>query len=98
MAMTQTKEGGTVRLMDSIEDAGNASLEAMRRLADTVDGVFPHLGSDEGPRRKIIDSAFKMTEQLVSTSTRLAQKILEVTDTEIGGTDEKPTPTARAQR
>src|SRR5664279_3495914 len=31
-----------------------------------------------GPRQKIIDSAFKMTEQLVGTSTQLAEKIVKV--------------------
>ncbi|HXX90733.1 MAG TPA: hypothetical protein VEI83_10990 [Acidimicrobiales bacterium] len=95
MAVTQGKEGGTARLMDSIEEAGTASLEALRRFADTVDSVFPHLGADEGPRRKIIDSAFKMTEQLVSTSTQLAQKILEVTETEIGGSDKRTTQSTK---
>ena len=95
MNVSQTKEGGAARLMDSIEEAGNTSLEALRKFADTVDSLFPHLGTDDGPRRKIIDSAFKMTEQLVSTSTRLAQKILEATENEIGGSDQKSTPSTK---
>ena len=95
MALTQTKEGGPARLMDTIEEAGTTSLEAIRRFADTVDSVFPHLGADEGPRRKMIDSAFKMTEQLVSASTRLAQRILELTETEVGGSDHNVTPPAK---
>jgi hypothetical protein len=73
-------ESGATRLIDTIEHAENVSLEAVRNFLDTVDGVFPHLGSDDGPRRKIIDSAFKMTEQLVSTSTGLAKNILDATE------------------
>jgi hypothetical protein len=39
---------------------------------------------DGGPRRKIIDSAFKMTEELVGTSNKLAQKIVRVTEDALG--------------
>ena len=95
MALTQSTEGSAARLLDTIEEAGTASLEALRRFADTVDGVFPHLGADEGPRRKIIDSAFKMTEQLVSNSTRLAKRILDVTEPEVGGAAPKVTRSAK---
>jgi hypothetical protein len=31
---------------------------------------------DNGPRQQIIDSAFKMTEELVRASTQLAEKIV----------------------
>ena len=34
----------------------------------------------DGPRRKIIDSAFKMTEQLVGASNQLAQRVVKVTE------------------
>jgi hypothetical protein len=89
MSPTQAKEDGATRLIDTIERAENASLEAVRNFLDTVDSVFPHLGSDEGPRRKIIDSAFKMTEQLVSTSTGLAKNILDVTAKALSDSDQK---------
>ena len=39
-------------------------LESVRKLIDTVDSVFPDV-TEDGPRRTIIDSAFKMVEQLV---------------------------------
>jgi hypothetical protein len=90
MSPTQAKEdGAATRLFDVIEHAESASLEAVRNFLDTVDSVFPHLGGDEGPRRKIIDSAFKMTEQLVSTSTGLAKNILDVTEKALGESDQK---------
>jgi len=88
-------EGGTTRLIDTIEHAEHASLEAVRNFLDTVYGVFPHLGGDEGPRRKIIDSAFKMTEQLVSTSTGLAKNILDVTEKALSEAEEKSTSSTK---
>ena len=78
MAGTREQQGGTVRLLDTIDDAEHGALEAVRKFLDTVDETFPAL-SDDRPRRKIIDSAFKMTEELVSASNRVAQNILDVT-------------------
>ncbi len=89
------KETGTTRLVDTIEHAEHASLEAVRSFLDTVNGVFPHLGGDDGPRRKIIDSAFKMTEQLVSTSTGLAKNILDLTEKALSERDEKSTSSTK---
>ena len=89
MSPIESKEDGATRLIDTIESAENASLEAVRKFLDTIDGIFPHLGNDEGPRRKIIDSAFKMTEQLVSSSTRLAKNILDVTEKALSESDQK---------
>ncbi len=89
MSPTQTNEDGGSRLIDVIEHAENASLEAVRNFLDTVDSVFPHLGGDDRPRRKIIDSAFKMTEQLVSTSTGLAKNILAVTEKALSESEQK---------
>jgi hypothetical protein len=79
MTATQTGQSGTTRIFDTIEHFERAALEAARKVLDTVDGAFPDLG-DDGPRRKIIDSAFNTTEQLLSASTRLAQNILEATE------------------
>jgi len=89
------KDTGTTRLIDTIEHAEHASLEAVRSFLDTVNGVFPRLGGDDGPRRKIIDSAFKMTEQLVSTSTGLAKNILDVTEKVLSEADEKSTSSTK---
>ncbi len=66
------------RVIDSVRDAEQAALEAVRTFVDAVDAVFPDL-SEDGPRRKIIDAAFRMTERLVGTSTELTQKIVTAT-------------------
>lgn len=80
--MTKTQQSDTTdgasRLIDSIEDAERSTLESVRKFVDAVNGAFPDV-SDDGPRQKIIDSAFKMVEQLVGASNELAQNIVKVT-------------------
>jgi hypothetical protein len=92
MSPTKAKEDGATRLIETIEHAEKTSLEAVRNFLDTVDGVFPHLGGEDGPRRKIIDSAFKMTEQLVGASTGIAKNVLEVTEKALRESDRKSVP------
>ena len=89
MTATPAKDEGTARLVGRIEDAGQASLEAVRKFLDTVDGAFPDLGGDDRHRRKIIDSAFKMTEQLVGTASRLAQNVLDETQKTMSKSSQK---------
>ena len=91
MTAAQIKRTGTNRFVDSVEDAEHTSIEAVRKFVDTVDSVFPHLGGDDGPRRKIIDSAFKMTEQLV-------QNFLDVTRTALTESGRKSASKAPAKK
>ena len=91
MTAAQTKRTGTARLVDTIEDAEHTSLEAVRTFLDTVDSVIPHRGGDDGPRRKIIDSAFRMTEQL-------AQNFLDVTRKALTESGRKSASKAPAKR
>jgi len=74
MTSTETGSGSADRIIESFRDAGNTALESVRKFLDTVNGAFPDVGADHGPRQRIIDSAFKMTEQLVGASTQLAKK------------------------
>ncbi len=76
MTSTETGSGSSDRVIESFHDAGNTALEAVRKFLDTVNGVFPDVSTD-GPRQKIIDSAFKMTEELVDASTQLAEKVVK---------------------
>ena len=81
--MTRTEQPVSVdRMMDSVRDAEDSGLEAVRKFVDTVNGIFPDL-SEDGTRRKIIDSAFKMTEELVAASTNLAEKIMKALTEEV---------------
>ena len=79
MSTTETRSSSADRLIESFHDAGNTALESVRKFLDTVNSVFPDVSADDGPRKKIIDSAFKMTEQLVGSSTQLAERIVKVT-------------------
>ena len=80
--MTSTEQGGMTegasRIIESAREAEQFALEAVRKFLDTVDSVFPDV-SEDGPRRKVIDSAFKMTEQLVGSWNQVAEKILKAT-------------------
>ena len=70
------------RIMDSVRDGADSGLEAVRKFLDTVNGIFPDVGED-GPRRRIIDSAFKMTEELVGASTTFAERITKTLTEEV---------------
>ncbi len=78
MSSTEERSDGADRIIESLQAAEDSALEAVRKFLDTVNGVFPDVGAEGGPRKKIIDSAFKMTEQLVGTSNQLAQRIVKV--------------------
>jgi hypothetical protein len=73
------RDESVVRIIDSVHDAEQSALEAVRKFVDTVNGVFPDVSAEGGPRQKIIDSAFKMTEQLAGASSQLAQRFVQVT-------------------
>jgi hypothetical protein len=78
-----TRDNGAIRIIESVEDAEQSALEAVRKFLDSVNGVFRDVNED-GPRRKIIDAAFKMTEQVVGASNQLARRIVNVTETALG--------------
>ena len=81
--MTKTepaaKPDNASRVIDSLQDLEQSTLEAVRRFVDTVDSQFPDIREDS-PRRKIFDSAFKMAEQMVNASNKLAHNIVSVTE------------------
>ena len=89
MPTMETNSTSADRLIESFHDAGNAALESVRKFLDAVNGVFPDVSADNGPRQKIIDAAFKMTEQLVGNSTQLAEKIVKVTQDVVAETDKE---------
>ena len=74
-----TRDDGLNQIIESLQDAEHSALEAVRKFVDTVDGAFPDLG-EAGPRRRILDAAFKMTEHLVGASNQLAHRIVTVTE------------------
>ena len=89
MTPTQTRRQRNARLIGSIEQAEQVSLEAVRRFLDKVDEAFPNL-SDDKPRRKVIDSAFEMTEHLVAAATRFAENVVDITQRAVDESERKP--------
>jgi len=76
--------GSPDRIIESFHGAGNTALESVRKFLDTVSGVLPDVRADDGRRQQIIDSAFKMTEELVGVSTQLAEKIVTASREALG--------------
>ncbi len=72
------REDGAERIIDSLADAERTALEAVRRFLDTVNNAFPDVGPDGGARQRVIDSAFRMTEELVGTSNEFAHRLVQV--------------------
>jgi len=94
MTNTETKSSDdtAIRIIDSIQDAEHSALEAVRKFLDDVNEVFPEL-SEDSPRRKIIDSAFNMTQKLIGASNELAQRIVKVTEKALGDQSNRSTST-----
>lgn len=84
MTGTEAGAGSADRIIESLGEAGKSALESVREFLDIVNDAFPDVGADEGPRRRIIDSAFKMTEQLVESSSDLAEKLVKASRDALG--------------
>lgn len=81
--MPETKAATSVAddVIDAIESGELAGLEAVRRFVDSVDEALPAPDGVPSPdREKIIDSAFKMVEQLLSVSNDFARNITKATE------------------
>ena len=72
------QDEGAGRVINSVAKAEKKAIEAVRDFVETVNRAFPDIGEDGGPRQQIIDSAFKMTEQLVGASNELAHRVVKV--------------------
>lgn len=71
------------KLIGSLADSEKSALDAARRFVDTVNDTVPDT-SEDGPRSKIIDSAFRMTQELVDAGNRLAMNVVDSTEDAVG--------------
>lgn len=80
MATTRARPGedSADRIIDSVAEAERTALDAVRRFLDTVNNAFPDMGPDGGARQRIIDSAFRMTDELVGSSNQFAHRMVKV--------------------
>lgn len=76
-------------VVDSLEKAQRAAIEAVRRFVDTVDHALPALPRDEGPtrRREIVDSALDMADTLVHTQSDFVHKVIDGAGRSLSRTD-----------
>ncbi len=66
------------RVVASVARAEETAIKAVRDFVETVNRTFADEGKDSSHRQQIIDSAFKMTEQLVGASNELAHRVVKV--------------------
>lgn len=83
-APDQETPAGLQQLIESLQENEQSALEAVKRFVDTVNDAFPDIAED-GPRRRIIDAAFRMTGQVVDASNQLAINLVEVTEKTLEG-------------
>ena len=76
-ATRATGSDGASRVVASVVNAEKTAIDAVRNFVDSVNRAFPDVVEDGGTRQHIIDSAFKMTEQLVGASNDLAQRVVD---------------------
>ncbi|MCC6183715.1 MAG: hypothetical protein IT194_03525 [Microthrixaceae bacterium] len=82
---TSTKSGtkdaseNLQKFIDGLQANEKSALDAIKKFVDTVNDVFPDFG-EEGPRSKIIDAAFSMTQQIVESSNKMAKDLVGVTE------------------
>lgn len=65
------------RVLESLKTGQTSALEAVHKFVATVNSALPDIGGEDAPRKKVIDSAFKMTEQLVGVATEAARNIMK---------------------
>ena len=80
--MTTTEQDETAerthKLIESVRRRRGFGTRGGAEISRHGEWGVPGCNTEDGPRRKIIDSAFKMTEQLVGASTQLAEKVVKV--------------------
>jgi hypothetical protein len=89
--MASTEQSGATQTQgpigESVQAVVEPALEAVHRFVDAVNDAFPDI-RDDGPRRKIIDAAFKMVDDLVGASFRFADQIVQVGQSAAAGTED----------
>jgi len=53
MSSTEVRSDGADRIIESLQDAEDSALEAVRKFLDTVNGVFPDVGAEGARARRL---------------------------------------------
>jgi hypothetical protein len=82
--MTESPEKKTVaervetlseEVLDSIQAGQRTAMDAVRKFVDTLDEVVPTL-VDESARKKVLDAALDMVDQLVTAQLEFLRKVI----------------------
>ena len=82
--MTESPEKKTVadrvetlsdEVLDSIQAGQRTAMDAVRKFVDTLDEVTPNL-VDESARKKVLDAALDMVDQLVTVQLEFLRKVI----------------------
>jgi hypothetical protein len=74
MTMAEGRAEVADRVIQTIKKGETSSLDAVHEFINVVHGAIPDVGGSEG-RKAVIDSAFKMTEQLVGAWSDVARQL-----------------------
>jgi hypothetical protein len=77
------------QMLESVEKAQRAAIEAVRKFVDTVDEKLPALG-DEHPstRQEIVDAALDMADRLVHTQYDFLHQAVDSASKALGASDQ----------
>lgn len=75
MSAAQTAQTAATQILDTIEGVERSSLSAARNMVDSIDRAVPALGT-EGPRQKIIESAFSVADQVIGVTNSVARNVV----------------------
>lgn len=79
-----TKKIGEV--LETVQKTEHSALDAMHRFADSINDAFPDIGDKgEGPRSKIIASAFKLTGEIVDAGHRMVTNVIDAGSDAVSG-------------
>jgi len=62
-------------VLDSIQAGQRTAMDAVRKFVDTLDEVTPNI-VDESARKKVLDAALDMVDQLVRTQLEFLRKVI----------------------
>jgi len=64
-------------VLDSVEKAQRAAIDAVRKFVDTVDEALPAHGEGPSRRQEIVDAAMEMADRLVHTQYDFIRKVID---------------------
>lgn len=79
---TETEAGSpATEIIDALQEGEHAAVNAVQQFVEAVDEALPRVdGPEDGGRRRIIDSAFRMVDELVTSSNDFARSIIETSE------------------